>query len=216
VVVIVVLTLNKSPRNSKNVATVGYDVSIAPSQPPSASPTTTSTFAELLSTLESLYESCDGAENFATVFANESSPQHLAASWAADSASIVGINGDDVRMINRFALATLYFATNGDEWYMCGRGSTFCDASQEWLTGENECDWHAIGCEDDDFHITDIFFPTNGEKSNNIRGTLPYELSFLPRLAVFIISRGPISGPFPDWSDLSTLEHLVLNNHEFT
>ena len=158
VVVIVVLTLNKSPRNSKNVATVGYDVSIAPSQPPSASPTTTSTFAELLSTLESLYESCDGAENFATVFANESSPQHLAASWAADSASIVGINGDDVRMINRFALATLYFATNGDEWYMCGRGSTFCDASQEWLTGENECDWHAIGCEDDDFHITDIFF----------------------------------------------------------
>jgi hypothetical protein len=54
----------------------------------------------------------------------------------------------------------------------------------------------------------------NGGKSHNIRGTLPYELSFLSKLAVFIVPRGPISGTFPDWSKLSTLEQLLLNENQ--
>lgn len=44
---------------------------------------------------------------------------------------------------------------------------------------------------------------------------MPFELSFLSKLAVFIIARGPISGPFPDWSKLSTLEQVLLNDNNF-
>ena len=55
----------------------------------------------------------------------------------------------------------------------------------------------------------------NGGKPRNIRGTLPYELCFLSKLAAFVLPRGPISGTFPDWSKLSTLEQLLLNENQF-
>lgn len=54
---------------------------------------------------------------------------------------------------------------------------------------------------------------SNGATSNNIRGTLPFEISFLSQLSTFILSRGPLSGEFPDWSKLSTLEQVLLNNN---
>jgi hypothetical protein len=64
-------------------------------------------------------------------------------------------------MVTRYALATLYFATNGDNWVQCGRDSTNCDVTQEWLTAENECDWYAIECadpENGDYSVVKIFF----------------------------------------------------------
>ena len=60
------------------------------------------------------------------------------------------------------------------------------------------------------------FSAPKGQKSNNVAGTLPYEISFLSKLTTFIIPRGPVSGPFPDWSKLSTLELLLLNNNQIT
>eukprot|EP00536_Pseudo-nitzschia_multiseries_P000482 jgi/Psemu1/233634/estExt_Genewise1.C_60099 len=119
-------------------------------------------------------------------------------------------------MISRFALATFYFSTNGDDWLRCDRESTLCQKSEEWLTAPNECDWYAIECHDDEPSIAKIFFPPNGGVSNHVTGTLPSEVSFLSKLAMFIIPKGPISGPFPDWSNLSSLEYIALNNHQFT
>jgi len=125
-------------------------------------------------------------------------------------------------------LATFYFATNGDEWTKCGRESAHCSQSQEWLTAENECNWYGIKCNDDGLQINGIFIPPNKERHHNIVGTLPYELSFLSNLENFILpsmahltpnveappswERG-ISGPFPDWSKLSTLVSLYVNEH---
>jgi len=155
------------------------------------------------------------AEQFEAAFFDASSPQYRAAAWVANSFSTNGIIDDDIdddRLVQLFALATFYFATNGDEWIECGR-YTPCD-SQEWLSGENECNWYGITCsDDDDGRVTNIFFPTKGETSNNIRGTLPFEISFLSQLRTFILSRGPLSGEFPDWSKLSTLEVVSLNNN---
>jgi len=215
VIAIVVVTLKKEVNNdgSDSVSNLDQNSTDTPSQAPFESPTT-SAFAGFLSTIESLY---DGSDQFATVFSNQSSPQYRAAIWVVDTASIAGINGSSTRMISRFSLATFYFATYGDEWSACGRGSTYCNKSQEWLTAANECDWYAIKCnDDDDSSITEIFFPPNGGKSNNIRGTLPHEIAFLSKLAVFIVHKGPISGPFPDWSKLSSLQQVLLNNNQIT
>lgn len=210
----VAVILNK--RKGNDESNVASDVTKIPtplsSQAPSISPTN-SFYVELLSTIEVPYL---GNEQLLMALSNKSSPQYRAVTWVADTASDAGINMTGSRAVNRFALATFYFATNGDEWVACGRGSTNCDVSQEWLTATNECDWYAIKCSDDGSTITGIYFPTKGESSNNIRGTLPFELSFLSDLATFIIARGPLSGTFPDWSSLTSLEQLILNENKIT
>mmetsp|Transcript_4608 Transcript_4608/g.8543 ORF Transcript_4608/g.8543 Transcript_4608/m.8543 type:complete len:395 (-) Transcript_4608:107-1291(-) len=150
---------------------------------------------------------------FSEAFSDSQSPQYRAAIWAADVAPVESTE----RMISRYALATFYFALNGDDWDKCGRGSTDCDLSEEWLTAENECDWYAVECRDPvngDYTVEEIFFRPHGIQSTNMRGTLPFDVSLLSSLTVFIISREPISGPFPDWSTLTTLEQVLLNNNE--
>ncbi|KAL3924750.1 MAG: hypothetical protein SGARI_005973 [Bacillariaceae sp.] len=114
-----------------------------PSEAPSSSPTS-STLADLVTAVEALY----GEENsalFAEVFGNPESPQYKAAMWASGTIP-AGLTGDDPRTISRYALAAFYFSTNGDDWEVCGRGSTNCAIANEWLTAENECDWYAVEC----------------------------------------------------------------------
>jgi hypothetical protein len=53
----------------------------------------------------------------------------------------------------------------------------------------------------------------SGPRDTNMKGTLPYDVSFLSTLSTFIISRELITGTFPDWSRLTTLEQLLLNNN---
>jgi hypothetical protein len=130
----------------------------APTTAPSEAPTS-DIFSELVSTIEELYGETNG-DLFLETFTNSQSPQYRAASWAADVAPL-GLSGSDPRMISRYALSTLYFALGGDEWEICGRDSTSCSTSEEWLTAENECDWYAIDCNDPssgDYSVTEIFF----------------------------------------------------------
>jgi hypothetical protein len=130
----------------------------APSAAPSEAPTS-DTFGELVSTIEELYGETN-SDLFLEVFSNSESPQYKAATWAADVAPL-GLSGSDPRMVSRYALSTLYFALGGDEWEICGRGSTSCTTSEEWLTAENECDWYAIECSDPaggDYSVVEIFF----------------------------------------------------------
>lgn len=44
-------------------------------------------------------------------------------------------------------------------------------------------------------------------------GSLPDDVSFIPTLAWFILSKEFLSGPFPDWSRLTTLEQVLVNNN---
>ena len=123
----------------------------APSQSPSALLKVLPS-AKLNSTIQSQY---DDVAEFSSVFSNETSPQFLAATWVEES----GMSDmSDARIINRFALATFYFATNGDGWTKCGRESNHCSSDIEWLTAENECEWYGVECNDDDSEITKIFF----------------------------------------------------------
>ncbi len=208
----------------------------APTEAPTLSNDTKTAVRDFLELLGTQYKG--GNDQAADeIFPDTSEPQYKAFTWAWESALEEGIDIQSDRMIQRFALGTFYFATNGDEWVRCGRESTRCDVSREWLTGADECDWYAIEC-DEEGDVTEIYFrkflsrrfldtqnisltivfpiaAPNGESSNNIRGTLPDELSFLSKLSVFIIARGPLSGPFPDWSKLSTLQQVLLNQNEF-
>jgi hypothetical protein len=152
IVPVVVVQWNKDGPGPPVELNITESPTFAPSSAPSSS-----TYFELLTTLMGLY---DDTELFAATFDDPSSPQYKAAVWAADIAPL-GLSGSSPRMISRYSLAVLYFSTNGDEWARCGRGSTQCDVSEEWLTAESECDWYAITCKDptnDDYTVLRIFF----------------------------------------------------------
>jgi hypothetical protein len=56
----------------------------------------------------------------------------------------------------------------------------------------------------------------NGGVSNNMVGSLPDDVSFISKLEWFIVSKELLSGPFPDWSRLTTLEQVLVNNNGLT
>jgi len=123
--------------------------SIAPSGAPSAAPSgapTTDTFSVFLEYLSGLNITKD-SDPFDMDYRN--SPQYKAALWLATEDGYTaenGLNPEDPRLMQRYALATLYFSTAGDDWKLCGRNSPSC-GDTIWLTDGNECDWFVVGCE---------------------------------------------------------------------
>jgi hypothetical protein len=151
IIIVIVLLTSDDPEPPDEIGNITEFPSMAPSMAP-----TSDNFADLLNILRIKY---GDDETFNPVFEDETTPQYRAAVWAADEAPI-GLEGTDPRMLSRYALATFYFSTNGDDWTRCGRGSTNCDEGREWLTAESECDWDSVMCRDpgNDFTIVEIFF----------------------------------------------------------
>jgi hypothetical protein len=120
--------------------------SSAPSPLPSASPTS-SVFAEFLEILRTMY---DDDDYFLEVFGNMLSPQYQAAVWATEEDEWPREGLSHEKFIQRFALATFYFSTLGDDWRQCNRLSNSCGDNSEtnWLSNNDECTWLAIQCDD--------------------------------------------------------------------
>jgi hypothetical protein len=47
-------------------------------------------------------------------------------------------------------------------------------------------------------------------------GSLPDDVSFIPTLVWFILTKDRLSGPFPDWSRSTTLEQVMVNDNGLT
>lgn len=126
----------------------------SPTVVPSSAPTSV-TFAKLLNTIKELY---NDDETYTEIFQNASSPQNQAAEWAVYSDTL-GLDSADPRMLTRYVLAVFYFSTSGDNWLKCGKGSTQCDTSKEWLSESDECGWLMITCANPptDRSVTELF-----------------------------------------------------------
>lgn len=79
---------------------------------------------------------------------NLSTPQGMAYQWLLDTdpAQVDPCTYPTVQQ--RYALATMYYSTNGDDWA----------ETSGWLTGANECMWFGISCGSD--QVTDIALGT--------------------------------------------------------
>eukprot|EP00934_Nitzschia_sp_Nitz4_P004671 Nitzschia sp. Nitz4//scaffold3_size479765//352407//355277//NITZ4_000147-RA/size479765-augustus-gene-1.617-mRNA-1//-1//CDS//3329550899//4661//frame0 len=195
------------------------DSELAPTETPTSFPTasptaapTSQTYVTLLNTLEELY---DDDESFSAAFANSESAQSQAARWATQIAPL-GLDGNDPRMISRYALAAFYFSTGGDDWYRCGANSNNCESEREWLTSDDECSWDSITC-DDNGTVVDIFFQSSVAEGNNINGTLPSDIAFLSGLQRFVLSNEGLRGTVPQfWSRLSTLTTVLLGGNDLS
>jgi hypothetical protein len=97
---------------------------------------------------------------------NVSSPQYAAFEWLRSSTN-AGITSEQT-LIQRYALASLYFSTTGDTW----------TTSSLWLTNTDECLWFTSESGGDICDSNGNYVKINLQ-GNNVGGTLPLEVLLL-------------------------------------
>ena len=110
---------------------------------------------------------------------DQSSPQYQALIWVADILFNEEVIMDETLLLQKFALASFYYATSGQNWY----------TRAGWLDATiPECDgWFGVDCFQDGFHVDNLVFASD----NNFVGTLPNELALLTKLKLFSVSDSP-------------------------
>ena len=131
------------------------------------------------------------------------SAQNQAYVWLAGNENLSTLSTE--RLIQRYALATLYFSTNGPSW----------SQTQGWLTQDDECSWFSTGgvgarCSNNVFTTLDLGF-------NGLSGSIPPEIGLLTGLTRIDLSGGVgpgVGGILPsDLSSLTALETLLLHDN---
>ena len=133
------------------------------------------------------------------------SPQSKALNWLESSANRE--ISEAQRLLQRYALATLYYSTNGDDWIN----------NIGWLSEENECNWmsrskKAICGELGEYITLNL-------QENNLRGKLPAELGILSDTIRSLITRkNSLSGEIPSSiiSDMKDLQVLDLSSNNYS
>jgi hypothetical protein len=122
--------------------------------PTTAGPTTP------LNDLLSSVSSDDGA-----ALNTPSTPQNKALKWLEDDTNLESYS--DETIIQRYALATLYYSANGDSWH----------DNTLWLDSGEECGrWHGLSC------TTSGIATQLNLGFDNLRGTLPPEIGLMKLL----------------------------------
>ena len=151
--------------------------------------------------------SFDGGESLMDPF----SPQSAAARWLAENAELASYS--DQRKLQRYALATFYFSTNGDAW----------EDKQRWLSDSNECtDWWLRDFDGDE----DVKLDCDANNAitllyiqdNNLAGSLPDEIAFLSNSMFDLrLNDNQIGGNLPSAFGLMTrLKALYLGGNNVT
>jgi hypothetical protein len=164
-IIIFVVDPSDSPRAGTTVPTVP---SVSP--PPSTVPEFTPTSAPMADNSvkeETLIKFLSNRSTDAGAALRDSnSPQYAAMKWLQSTAN-EGIYNEPV-ILQRYALATLYYSTNGIQW----------TSFSGWLSNEPECDWQTMS-------VSSIVCNDDGEfvalklSGNNLAGSIPPELNLL-------------------------------------
>lgn len=171
------------------------------------------------------------------------SPQIQAVDWLAhEDALVIGIPTGDLTtdsgydFLTRYVMAVFYYATNGQSW-------TF-DLS--FLSDKSTCDWFQVFappvgevgvlCNKNTRKVAGFSFISNNVKGtlpselshlttmsyvesigNPLTGTIPSQLQNLSDLRTFVMAFNILTGTVPSWIDMwKNLEFLYLSNNLFT
>jgi hypothetical protein len=195
------------------------EVAAAPTTSPSVAPTSTEQF--VLSLLPD--------STVSVIREDPESPQSTAFQWLMDGGNVTGLSNDRIKQ--RFALATIYYATKGVAWVL----------NNNWLNySVDECEWEfrsefgeksVLGA---DFvgYLYEMFPPTeptpttcneNGliqhlwMDQNNLDGSLPLELYMLTTLKTLSTGGNRLKGTIATQiGQLSLLEGWSIRNQETT
>jgi hypothetical protein len=120
-----------------------------------------------------------------TFFVDSTSPQNQAFDWLIDDP--YSANLADSRLLQRFALATLWYSTNGDtDW-----------THEGWLEPINECLWA------NDVDVFDVFCDPDGAVEHiqlfedGLSGTLPDEVALMTSLTTLDFVSNALEGTIP-------------------
>jgi len=141
----------------------------------------------------------------------EGSPQNQALRWLVyeDPAGLTVESSSEEVIKERFAAATLYFATNGPESWKTSLG---------FLGGNSICDWNNDGVEES----LGIFCGEDGSVDeinivgHNMSGSLPNELNYFSEISVLNLFYNGLTGPIPDLSYLVKLEQIDLDSNKLS
>jgi hypothetical protein len=103
-----------------------------------------------------------------TALRTASTPQNDALNWLANNNTNLNSYSNATK-IQRYALATLFYSTNGTSW----------DKKDEWMSDFDECRWYNSGSS----LCTRGSVETLSLSSNNLVGTIPNELDLLMNLS---------------------------------
>jgi Leucine-rich repeat (LRR) protein len=115
-------------------------------------------------------------------------------------------------IVQRYALAVLYFATTTMEQEGAVGGGW--KRELKWLSPVHECEWYGEGGVRKCNHhkqVTDISL------WNNLRGTIPIELGALSKLQILYLARNHLHGTIPtELGQLTDLTYLGLHFNQLT
>lgn len=129
-------------------------------------------------------------------------PQYLALDWILNEDS-GAIKYSQERIIQRYALATIYFSMKGQQWIF----------NDGWLSEKDECEWYTSNFQAVPICNEKGKFSSLQLSFNNLQGTIPPEIGFLKDLDTIQLDGGPvefIEGSLP--SELG----LLSNIHRFS
>lgn len=127
------------------------------------------------------------------------SPQNKAFLWIAND-TFLGYRTNE-KLIQRYALATLFFSTNGISWLN----------NSLWLDNDDECGrwWQRYGgisCKSKTGAVASL-----GLEENNLRGPIPAEIGLLTSLEQANMAQNHLSGTIPEsLLNLTSLQSLNL------
>lgn len=132
-------------------------------------------------------------------------PQKLAVDWLLDEDTMQVCPGDK-KIVQRYVMALFYFSTAGSSWLECSKNG-LCSEGKNFLDGASECEWGGLACNNDNC-ITQIVF-----ESNNVGGTVPYELEQLNDLEILSLEQGGVSSTIP--TNIGSLDKLRILDLDF-
>jgi hypothetical protein len=211
-------TTPSQPPSEEEPALAPFDTTFLESETPTASPSYN--FQDVMDLDQALLQISSAQD-----LDDPDTPQATCSHWLSrkDGLSLRVSEVGSERIVQRYVLCALYYATNGDEWI-----ETFLDGTL------HECDWNGVYCQDD-IIVNVVELP-----EAYLVGSLPEELIYLGQLQALMLSGNFLTGTLPSqlfelssliWLDLdenllagtiptprsdSPLEFLYLDRNQFS
>ncbi len=139
----------------------------------------------------------------AEVLSNSDTPQAKAMAWSLEDRTKYNVEVP-ARVGVRYALATLYYSTNGDNWLN----------NTNWKSG-HECLWNGVYCELDENNIVSVTYLNL--VTNNLDGSIPEEIGYIESLRRIELGSNQLVGPIPEtFSRLYELRTISVSDNELT
>lgn len=154
---------------------------------------------------------------FSTASTTRDTPQQKALNWIAfeDDLQLKADEDPVERIAQRYSLAVLYYATNGESWLR----------DTGWLTGrEHECTWYGLECENRQIvesannqatvTVTEAMVTEMNLEDNNLDGGLTREIGVFRFLLKMSLYSNKVSSRLPSQiGELADLEYLWIDNN---